>query len=302
MHGCYSEEQIKRRGSKWSISLTLFLLSATAEQSYQPQAHNFPSGCRPEPAPRTWLYQNHRCSLALQGACVYVCFEPNSQEFNRQGCVCVCVCGIDSLCARSLHTHTLPRSCVDDRESSVHVDHCLSVWAYDSPACGWVHSPPPSLPAYVSCRNPSERKSLVSFDAFVSAVHVWETLQTSLFPSSSSFCCLKVSLDLCLVYSSRCLRWLVQVLILEGIVLSETMGGWQLSVTLCESHSEKWWDRLKVCLHWRFVLVWCKHVFTGLAEHTPENWMNLQIWVTVCLLKRLHCKNMLFFLKQDKFT
>ncbi|KAL1256221.1 hypothetical protein QQF64_011766, partial [Cirrhinus molitorella] len=43
---------------------------AATEQSYQPQAHNFPSGCRPEPSPRTWLYQNHRCSLALQGACV----------------------------------------------------------------------------------------------------------------------------------------------------------------------------------------------------------------------------------------
>lgn len=47
----------------------------------------------------------------------------------------VCVCGTDSLCALRSHTHSPPRSCVYDRESSVHVDHCLSVCACDSPAC-----------------------------------------------------------------------------------------------------------------------------------------------------------------------
>lgn len=43
------------------------------------------------------------------------------------------------------------------------------------------------------------------------------------------------------------------------------------------SHPEKLQDWLKVCINGRFVLVWCKHVFTGLADRTPDNLMNLQI-------------------------
>ncbi len=200
--------------------------------------------------------------------------------------VCVCV-ALTLLHSQLAHTHSASqlRGWQREQHACGPLSLSLSVWQSSL----WRSSLSSSLPACVSCRNPTERKSLVSFDAFVSAVHVWETLQTSLFPRSSFFCCLKVCLDLCLVYSSRCLRWLGQVLIGGGAGFMGNYGCWQLSVTLCESHPEKRWDQLKVCIHGRFVLVWCMHVFTGLAEHTPENLMNLQIWVTVCLLKRLHC-------------
>lgn len=200
-----------------------------------------------------WLCRVHVC----------VCFELNSQEFNRQGCVC----GIDSpaLAART-HTHSASqlRGWQREQHACGTLSLSLSVWQSSL----WRSSLSSSLTACVSCRNPTERKSLVSFDAFVSAVHVWETLQTSLFPRSSFFCCLKVCLDLCLVYSSRCLRWLGQVLI-GGLVLWETMGG----------DSYPWLSASRIqrndVIGWRFVftgaLFWCD------VSMCLQDWLNTHL-------------------------